>query len=161
LKQRQVAAGKLIVVRESGCLRDPGQCGVSPALGGCTEPRQTVLEEPPEQFWKPAAAVEGVCDPCSPTVGDETGVAGDATSGPGASVEIEGVHQREANEVSDRLPAGRPIFPVDRSGDATAVEQEVPAPEIAVDECPRGPAVPEPPVNASQPLEVGIELLLP
>ena len=85
---------------------------------------------------------------------------GDAASGPGAAIQEERVHVREANEVAHRLARSGAGLPVHDAGDLRAGEEHIPEPHVSVDGGARSLVPTEPVVDLRQPVQIRVETYL-
>src|ERR1044071_663197 len=159
-KELEVAARKLVGVREGRDLRDTGDERVAPCRRRGTKAGEAAAEELSHQFRVPARARERILDTCAPAIGAQAGVAGDGASVLGAAVEIERVREREADEIAHRLTGDGAALPVDDPGDLAPVEQDVPEPQVAVHGRAGHALLAQPRVALLQATEIVVELLV-
>src|SRR6476646_7376512 len=148
---------EIVIVRKGGDLGNPGHRRIAPAPRGRSESRQASLEELSEQVGEPAGSCERELYAHTPAVRPQARVPGDAAPGPGAAIQEERIHEREANEIAHRLTRSGAGLPVHDAGDVRAGQEHIPEPHVSVDGGARSLIPAEPVVDLCQLVQVRVE----
>src|SRR6476659_5958100 len=148
---------EIVIVRKGRDLGNPRHRRIAPARSGRSESRQASLEELSEQVGEPAGDCERELYAHTPAVRPQARVPGDAAPGPGAAIQEERVHEREANEVAHRLTRSGAGLPVHDAGDLRTGQEHIPEPHVSVDGGTRSLIPTEPVVDLRQQVQVCVE----